>query len=111
VVTIPLFWCGLLFSPFEPDAYSRILGACFGFLLFWLSMALVSYISKEDLVAGGDIVFSAAVGSWIGMERLPVFILFSSLLFIFYALPWRLKGIRCVPMGPAISVGFFICLL
>jgi len=111
IVTIPLFWCGLLFSPFEPDAYNRILGACSGFLLFWVSMALVSYLSKEDLIAGGDIVYSAAVGAWIGMERLPVFILCSSLLFIFYALPWRLRGIRYVPMGPAISVGFFICLL
>ncbi|EER0880465.1 prepilin peptidase [Escherichia coli] len=111
IVTIPLFWCGLLFSPFEPDANSRILGACSGFLLFWSSMALVSYLSKEDLIAGGDIVYSAAVGAWIGMERIPAFILCSSLLFVFYALPWRLKGVRCVPMGPAISVGFFVCLL
>ncbi|EQA0898845.1 prepilin peptidase [Escherichia coli] len=111
IVTIPLFWCGLLLSPFESDAYSRILGACSGFLLFWVSMTFVSYMRKEDLIAGGDIVFSAAAGSWIGMEKIPMFILCSSLLFILYALPWRLKGVHYVPMGPAISVGFFICLL
>ncbi|EMW3203333.1 prepilin peptidase [Escherichia coli] len=111
VVTIPLFWIGLLFSPFDLEPYSRIAGACVGFFLLWFSMTIVSYLNKEDLVAGGDIMFSTAVGAWIGLNKVPEFILFSSVLFVVYALPWRIKGVRCVPMGPAIAVGFFICLL
>ncbi|EHV69464.1 prepilin peptidase [Escherichia coli] len=111
VVTIPLFWLGLLFSPFEDDSYSRILGSVSGFCVFYFSMFLVSVLHKEDLIAGGDIVFATAAGAWLGMDKVLLFIFISAVTFILYSLPYRLKGIRFAPMGPSLSIGFFLCLL
>ncbi len=111
IVTIPLFWGGLLFSPFESVPYFRITGAVICFFMFWFSMTLVSLLSKEDTLAGGDIMFATASGAWIGMSKAPIFIILSSVVFIIYASPFRFRGVRCIPMGPAIAIGFFICIL
>ncbi|HEL8025680.1 TPA: prepilin peptidase [Escherichia coli] len=111
IVTIPLFWAGLFLSPFESVDYARIAGAGVCFFMFWFSMTVSSLLSKDDTVAGGDIMFATAVGAWIGVNEAPLFIILSSAIFIIYAFPFRLRGIRCVPMGPAIAVGFLVCIL
>lgn len=41
---------------------------------------------------------------------LHLFLLITSLSFISYALPLRLKGMRYSPMGPALALGFMACL-
>lgn len=109
-VTIPLFWSGLVFSYFaEPE--SKILGACTGFFIMYLSMKIVSHMKKDDVVAGGDIALSCAAGAWLGVDEVMIFLLISSVIFLLYSIPYRFKGTVFVPMGPALSVGFFICLL
>lgn len=109
-VTYPLFWSGLLISPFS-SAYEKTVGAFSACFIMYLSMKLVGLIKKRDVFAGGDIALSAAAGAWIGIERVPEFLLVTSFTFITYAIPFRLKDKVFVPMGPAISVGFFLCLI
>lgn len=111
VVTQPLFWFGLLISPFEADAYTRILGAFGGCLLMWLAMKLVGWARRADVVAGGDVALAAAAGAWLGWDGLPLFLLASAVLFIVYAAPLRARGRMWVPMGPALAVGWLAALL
>lgn len=111
VVTFPLFWAGLLLSPFEPSVEARVLGAFCGFLLMWLSMAIVSRARDIDAFSGGDVALAAAAGAWLGFGRMPQFLLLSSLLFILLAWPARRRGQLMVPMGPALAAAFLICLI
>ncbi|EOX7395777.1 prepilin peptidase [Enterobacter quasiroggenkampii] len=111
VVTYPLFWAGLLCPEFCSDPLFRIYGAFFCFVVTYFSMQLVGFLKNEDVFAGGDIALATAAGAWLGLEHSFAFIISSSLIFIFYSLPLRFYKILFVPMGPAISLGFFLCLL
>ncbi|EJK0802338.1 prepilin peptidase [Salmonella enterica] len=110
IVTYPLFWLGLAFSPFCILPEMRILGAMLAFFVMYLSMLITGLVKKEDVFAGGDIALATAAGAWLGLEMLHLFLLITSLSFISYALPLRLKGMRYSPMGPALALGFMACL-
>ncbi|HBA6946222.1 TPA: prepilin peptidase [Escherichia coli] len=111
IVTYPLFWCGLLFSSFCIDLNMRVIGAALGFYTLYCAMFLLSLWKKEDLFAGGDIALATAAGAWLGIENMPMFFMITSLSYIIYGLPMRLKGYRFSPMGPALAIGFMFCLL
>lgn len=110
VVTLPLFWAGLLCSPFESQMAARAWGAFFGFALMWLSMALVGRWRRMDTLSGGDIALSAAAGAWLGFGRMPGFLLLSVLFFLLYAWPARRRGQLWVPMGPALCLAWLCSL-
>ena len=110
VVTYPLFWAGLLLSPFEASDFSRAVGAFCGFFAMWISIFLVSHWKKNDFFAGGDIALATAAGAWLGMSMVPLFLLIASLLFVIMALPARRRNQLMVPMGPALAVSFILCL-
>lgn len=111
VVTYPLFWLGLIFSPYCKDPELRIIGAAIGFYSMYLSMAITSHWKKEDAYAGGDIALVTCAGAWLGIKVMPEYLILISILFVLYALPLRLKGRKYVPMGPALAAGFFICII
>jgi leader peptidase (prepilin peptidase) / N-methyltransferase len=111
VVTFPLFWAGLLASPFAPLAADRIDGAFGGCALMWGAMKIVGGLRRVDVTAGGDVALAAAAGAWLGLAVLPYFLLISSAVFVIYALPQRLKGRLMVPMGPALALGLMLSLL
>ena len=110
IVTYPLFWVGLTFSPFCTFSEMRIWGAMISFFVMYFSMSVTSMIKREDVFAGGDIALATAAGAWLGLEVLHLFLLISSLSFISYALPLRFKGMNYSPMGPALALGFMACL-
>lgn len=110
VVTLPLFWAGLLWSPFVLNPEWRIAGAATGFVLMWLAMTVAGHLRGIDALAGGDIALAAAAGAWLGIFRLPMFLFLTSVLFIVYALPARRRGRLQVPMGPALALAFTLCL-
>ena len=110
VVTLPLFWAGLLFSPFEPAMETRALGAFAGFALMWFCMMVVGRWRRIDTLSGGDIALSTAAGAWLGMDKVPLFLLLSSLVFVMLAWPARRRGQMMVPMGPALAAGFLLSL-
>ncbi|MBU3799331.1 MULTISPECIES: prepilin peptidase [Citrobacter] len=111
VVTYPLFWGGLLCPEFCSEPLFRIYGALFCCVVTYFSMLLVGVVKNEDVFAGGDIALATAAGAWLGLEHSFIFIILSSLIFIVYSVPFRFLKIIYVPMGPALSLGFFICLL
>ena len=101
VVTIPLFWLGLLYSPFCNDPILRIQGAALGFSLPLFAMWAVSLLKKSDLIAGGDIALITVAGAWFGLDKMLTYIIASNVCFVIYSLPARIKGNMFVPMGPA----------
>ncbi|EEW2719442.1 bundle-forming pilus pre-pilin peptidase BfpP [Escherichia coli] len=109
-VTYPLFWAGMI-TPGFASSDDKIFGAFAGFLIMYISMKLVSALRKEDVFAGGDIALATAAGAWLGIDKMPFFLILSSFIFILYSLPARLRGQVFVPMGPALSASFFICLV
>ncbi|HFS8112820.1 TPA: A24 family peptidase [Enterobacter asburiae] len=110
VVTFPLFWIGLLFSPFTESVEERVLGSFIGFTAMWLSMVVVTYFKKIDVFAGGDIALACSAGAWIGIDKIPLFLFITAVTFILIALPARMKGKMMVPMGPALAIGFLTCI-
>lgn len=111
VVTLPTFWVGLLFSPFTLSIEERAWGAFIGFFTMWLSMAVVGRLKKMNVFAGGDIALACAAGAWIGIDKMPIFLFGTAVIFILMALPARLRGRIMVPMGPALAIAFLICIV
>ncbi|ELD0488098.1 prepilin peptidase [Escherichia coli] len=110
IVTYPVFWIGLIFSPFEYISEVRVIGAAVSFFVMYMSMVITGFIKKEDVFAGGDVALVTAGGAWIGLYKVPEFILFTAVIFILYAFPMRLKGLKYAPMGPALAIGLMVCL-
>lgn len=111
VVTIPLFWIGLLFSPLCNDPLLRIQGAALGFSLPLFAMWAVSILKKTDVLAGGDIALITVAGAWFGLDKMLTYIIASNICFVLYSLPARIKGNVFLPMGPALVFGFVYCYL
>jgi leader peptidase (prepilin peptidase)/N-methyltransferase len=105
-VTVPLFFTGLLFSPFEADPYGRIVGATLGACVMWGATKLVSWMRGIEINSGGDYVLLAAGGAWIGAEHIQYFLGVTCLLYLAEAIPLRRRGIVFVPFGPAVSIAF-----
>lgn len=106
--TVPLFFIGLLASPFDPDTASRALGAavCGGFV--WTSFKLTGSSMKVDAMSYGDVALAAALGAWVGTCGALPFIVAGAVFYIAYALPLRNRGMVWVPMGPGLSAGFLL---
>jgi len=105
-VTVPLLFLGLAASPYEPDAITRVWGAVLGGGFVWLAFRLTSGVRKVDAMSYGDIALAAALGGWLGLCGAPYFLIAGSAAYVAYALPFRLRGVVWVPMGPALSLGF-----
>ncbi|MGK0601839.1 prepilin peptidase [Yokenella regensburgei] len=111
IFTIPLLIYGVFFFQSELPLLQRIYGALCCLIMVTLSMIIVSLIKKENIIAGGDIALFTSAGAWLGVHYVPILILLSTVVFIIYALPARLRGRVYTPMGPSISIGFYLCIL
>ncbi len=110
--TVPMFFAGLLLSPFEPDAWARGSGALLAMGLAWVTFRIVSSVKDVDAMAVGDVALATAMGAWLGACAVPVFLILSSACYMAYAIPLRLRfGQVWVPMGPGLSAGFLVALL
>jgi leader peptidase (prepilin peptidase) / N-methyltransferase len=105
-VTVPLFFVGLLWSPFEPDPYGRIVGAALGAGIMWGATMLVGWVRDIEISSGGDYVLLAAAGAWVGAEHIQYFLGATCILYLVEAIPLRRRGIVFVPFGPAVSIAF-----
>jgi leader peptidase (prepilin peptidase)/N-methyltransferase len=115
-ITLPLLWAGLLvniagtFTPLR----SALIGAVAGYLSLWLVYWGFKLATGKEGMGYGDFKLLAAIGAWLGWQKLPMVILLSSVVgaavgiaLIVFARHGREKPI---PFGPYLAVAGFVAL-
>lgn len=86
-LTLPLLWIGLLLSLFGTvpdlglpvDMRSSIIGAVAGYLSLWSVYQLFKLLTGKEGMGYGDFKLFAALGAWLGWQKLLLIILVSAL--------------------------------
>lgn len=113
----PLLWAGLLaallgVSPVSlPDA---VVGAMAGYLSLWSVYWLFKLLTGKEGMGYGDFKLLAALGAWVGWQYLPLIILLSSVVGLFFTLLAALFGGEKrtqIPFGPYLAAAGWIALL
>jgi leader peptidase (prepilin peptidase)/N-methyltransferase len=115
-ITLPLLWAGLLvnlagtFTPLR----SALIGTVAGYLSLWLVYWGFKLATGKEGMGYGDFKLLAAIGAWLGWQKLPMVILLSSVVgaavgiaLIVFARHGREKPI---PFGPYLAVAGFVAL-
>lgn len=101
ILTLPLLIFGFLYGVFGSSwivVGDSAIGALVGYLLPVIASLLLVWRDK-NVFGGGDIKLLAAVGAWVGVEKLLYVIILSCLIFGIYAI---LRKKRAGAFGPAI---------
>ncbi len=115
-ITLPLLWAGLLVNlggTFAPLS-SAVIGAVAGYTALWLVYWGFKLATGKEGMGFGDFKLLGAIGAWLGWQKLPMVILFSSVVgaavgicLIVFARHGREKPI---PFGPYLAVAGVIAL-
>ena len=115
-ITLPLLWAGLLVNLgglFAPLG-AAVIGAVAGYLALWLVYWAFKLATGKEGMGHGDFKLLAAVGAWLGWQKLPLVILLSSVVgaavgiaLIVFARHGREKPI---PFGPYLAAAGLIAL-
>jgi leader peptidase (prepilin peptidase)/N-methyltransferase len=115
-ITLPLLWSGLLLNvwgTFVPLS-TAVLGAVAGYLALWLVYWGFKLATGKEGMGFGDFKLLAAIGAWLGWQKLPLVILLSSVVgaavgiaLIVLARHGREKPI---PFGPYLAAAGLIAL-
>jgi leader peptidase (prepilin peptidase)/N-methyltransferase len=115
-ITIPLFLVGLVGSIFFDmlSWQAALIGAGVGFGVFLVMLAGGKLVFGREAMGGGDVVFGAMAGVFLGWQQTLLMIFVASLLgtfmaLIFLALKRGVSG-RSVPFGPFLAVALVLCL-
>ncbi|MCC6476487.1 prepilin peptidase [bacterium] len=115
-ITIPLFFVGLAGSVFFDllPWQAALIGAGVGFGVFLVMMFGGKLIFGREAMGGGDVVFGAMAGVFLGWQLTLLMIFIASLLGTFMALIMLIlrKGVngRSVPFGPFLAVALVVCI-
>ena len=116
-ITLPLLWLGLIVNLNHgfTDINSAVLGAIFGYLSLWSIYWLFKLITKKEGMGYGDFKLLAALGAWLGWQKLLLIILLSSVVGavvgIVLIILARLGRNVPLPFGPYLAMAGFIALL
>lgn len=79
-LTQPLLWSGLILASLRSEASVTVAlyGAVAGYTFFWSANALWSLSTGQSGLGRGDMKLAAALGSWLGIERVPYLVSCSS---------------------------------
>jgi leader peptidase (prepilin peptidase)/N-methyltransferase len=84
-ITLPLLWAGLVIAAFPvggkplfTDLHSSVVGAVAGYLSLWTVYQLFKLITGKEGMGYGDFKLLAAIGAWLGWQKLPLVILLSA---------------------------------
>ncbi len=117
VITLPLLWAGLLLNTqgVFTDLPSAVIGAAAGYLSLWLVYHGFKLATGKEGMGHGDFKLLAALGAWMGWQKLPLIILLSALAgaVIGVALIVIRGRDRNIPMpfGPFLAIAGWIALL
>jgi leader peptidase (prepilin peptidase)/N-methyltransferase len=116
-ITLPLLWAGLLLNlggVFAPLA-SAVIGAAAGYLALWSVYWAFKLATGKEGMGYGDFKLLAAIGAWLGWQKLPMVILLSSVVgavvgigLMVFARHAREKPI---PFGPYLAAAGLIAML
>jgi leader peptidase (prepilin peptidase)/N-methyltransferase len=115
-ITLPLLWAGLLINmtgAFVP-LRTALIGAVAGYLVLWLVYWAFKLATGKEGMGYGDFKLLAAIGAWLGWQKLPLVILLSSVVgaavgigLMVFARHGRDKPI---PFGPYLAAAGLIAL-
>lgn len=79
-ITLPLLWLGLIVNYFSliTDFRDAFIGACMGYLVFWIVFQVFKLITGKEGMGYGDFKLLAMLGAWLGWQYLPLIIILSS---------------------------------
>lgn len=115
-ITLPLLWAGLLinFGAVFAPLRTAVIGAVAGYLSLWLVYWAFKLATGKEGMGHGDFKLLAAIGAWLGWQKLPLVILLSSVVgatvgiaLIVLARHGREKPI---PFGPYLAAAGLIAL-
>jgi leader peptidase (prepilin peptidase)/N-methyltransferase len=116
-ITLPLLWAGLLLNLggiYAPLA-SAVIGAVAGYVVLWSIYLAFKFATGKEGMGYGDFKLLAAIGAWLGWQKLPMVILFSSVVgavvgigLMVFARHGREKPI---PFGPYLAAAGLIAML
>ena len=116
-ITLPLLWGGLLANSVGllVSLEDALWGAAAGYLILWSIYWIFKLLTGKEGMGYGDFKLLAALGAWLGWMKLPLVILFSSLVGTLVALVLILlkKQSRSnpIPFGPFLAAAGLIALL
>ncbi|HLF96290.1 MAG TPA: A24 family peptidase [Methylococcaceae bacterium] len=116
-MTQPLLWTGLLLNgqSVYVDGPSSVYGAVAGYLTLWLIYHLFRLATGKEGMGYGDFKLLAALGAWLGWQKLPLIVLLSSLTGAVLGLTLIGLGLRSreqpMPFGPYLAIAGWIALL
>lgn len=117
-LTLPLVWSGLALALFEVSPVSlhdAVIGAMAGYLALWSVYWLFKLLTGKEGMGYGDFKLLAALGAWLGWQYLPMIILLSSLVGLFFGLiqlRMQKKGIdKAFPFGPYLAIAGWLSMM
>jgi leader peptidase (prepilin peptidase)/N-methyltransferase len=121
-ITLPLLWAGLVIAavplggrPLFTDLHSSVIGAVAGYLSLWTVYQLFKLVTGKEGMGYGDFKLLAAIGAWLGWQKLPLVILTSAAVGSLVGVTLILAGGRSrhvpIPFGPYLAAAGWIALL
>ena len=118
-LSISLLLLGFVYSIFSNnlDLISSFLGAVIGFSIFYSITIIYSYIKEEEGLGIGDAKLLAAIGSNLGLQAIPMILLFTSLIGILIGLFYYKNSNQksffklSIPLAPSLSISYVLYLL
>ena len=118
-LSISLLLLGFVYSIFSNnlDLISSFLGAVIGFSIFYSITIIYSYIKEQEGLGIGDAKLLAAIGSNLGLQAIPMILLFTSLIGILIGLFYYKNSNQksffklSIPLAPSLSISYVLYLL
>lgn len=116
-LTLLLLWLGLFFSLFSlfTNSHAAIIGAMAGYILFAAIQWVFGRLTGKTGMGQGDFKFLAALGAYLGWQKLPFIILLASVSGVIFAMIHmiikRHFKSEPLPFGPYLAVAGWVALL
>jgi len=109
-----LLACGLVLAPLVLGVapVSSMAAAILGMAMIFGCALLAEKLAGQQALGGGDLWLTAAIGAWIGLAGLPMFVLaLAALGLVSVAVARGAGGGRRFPFGPALAGAGWLALL
>lgn len=113
-ITLPLLWLGLLVALADGGVTieDAVIGATAGYLVLWSVYQAYRLATGREGMGFGDFKLLAALGAWLGWQKLPLVIILSSgvgaVIGIAMILFLGRDRAKPVPFGPYLAIAGFI---